>query len=843
MAVLVATGASCSFAILLTQLATHRALDRRNAVNQLEIALRGAHARTLEFARTRRMREADLAEAELARARRIAGGVEGAEGARMLALLETFGASLNRVVELAKARGLNENHGAEGRLRQRVHAVEAVVTAAQDDRLRVEMLTARRGEKDFILRRREKYLDRARQAADRILEGVQTSPHLAEAGRREIRAKITGYREELDRFAALIYALDAETQVVLDLDKRLARASARLVGAANAQAEALERTGLGVLLIASALGALLASVFARRIVAPLRRMRSVAVQLAKGEAAPRLEPGGGEELRALAEALNAVSSHARKRRKAEQELESTRAFIRTVVDASEEGLMVLDRDQRVVFVSRRAELVLGAESQEMVGRSLHSLTPPEHWPEAEARIGRALAGERVRSPDLTVEVDGERRWVSALTGPLLGTDGAIHWVFTSWSDVTARKKHEQGLETARALAEEAVLAKSRFLANMSHEIRTPLAGIIGNARLLSDQYSAEERAESIETILRCGEHLASLVNAILDHAKLDAGRAKLSLESVRLISILEDVRSLLRPMARAKGLALRTTVSKALPEWVSADPTRLRQILLNLAGNAVKFTVQGSVEVEVREGDEGSDTVCFEVRDTGPGIPDTLQERLFQPFEQADSSSTRVIGGTGLGLPISRQLVRLMGGDIEVDSEIGQGSTFRFRLSLSPVEARSPSPAPVAEVDPRTRVLVVEDNPVNQRVASHMLARIGVNAVVVENGLEAVRRLRLELFDLVLMDIQMPVLNGLDATRRIRAELPEDRQPYITALTANALEGDRTTCLDAGMNDYIAKPINPDKLRAAVVDASRRRSQPRAPIPFVVGTNHGPGTR
>ncbi len=386
-------------------------------------------------------------------------------------------------------------------------------------------------------------------------------------------------------------------------------------------------------------------------------------------------------------------------------------------------------------------------------------------------------------------------------------------------DVTESKRYKAELVATREQALEASRLKSQFLANVSHEIRTPLNGILGVTQVLRTMPMLPDANEYLDVLQSSGQSLLDIVNDVLDLSKIEANRLELESEAFDLEQLVSHATRAFVPQAAKRGLALDCTVSAAANAPCRGDPARLRQVINNLVGNAIKFTEHGTARVSV---DREGDTVTLQVSDTGLGIADDRTASIFDPFIQADGTISRRFGGTGLGLTICRRLVQLMGGDITVESQLGSGSTFRVRAHLPCVvldrfeASKHPSriPAPPKQM----RVLLAEDNEVSARLTCAIIEKLGHRVEVAGNGQVALEALRKEHFDLVLMDVEMPVIDGLETTRRIRANAQSaHRHVPIAALTANAMRGDDLLCLSAGMDAYLPKPVMLDALRDLLV--------------------------
>ncbi|HXQ44093.1 MAG TPA: response regulator [Acidimicrobiales bacterium] len=553
---------------------------------------------------------------------------------------------------------------------------------------------------------------------------------------------------------------------------------------------------------------------------------------------------------------------------------------RLLTDAAPIGIFQTDAENRYVYTNPRWSEITGIPSDGATGMAWDAIVGAEGRTTLVATLAAAVLEPEfwlrfeIRLPDFAPRI-------VQLTSKVVpdGKGGIAGWVGTL-ADVTAEAGAEAALSEARDQATEASRLKSDFLANMSHEIRTPMNGVIGMTDLLLETDLDARQRDYAQTVRDSGEALLMIINDILDFSRIEAGKLEVEAIPFRIGTIVDDVVNLLAGTARAKGIDLLTVVESSAPDMISGDPGRVRQVLTNLVGNALKFTQNGQVVVRVIDprnttrsihgdgADEGGRTmiVRFEVSDTGDGIAPDKVDLIFQPFVQADSSTSRKYGGTGLGLAICRKLVALMGGECGVTSTLGGGSTFWFTIRVQTVTGQpadttasavtdladvhdigEPAPAadvprtpvttgptPLAPGEPETgRLLLAEDNLINQKVAVEMLSRAGYRVDTVLNGAAAVRAVAARPYDAILMDCQMPEMNGYEATAAIRALRSSGRLTPIIAMTAGARPEDRDRCLAEGMDGYLSKPVRKDNLLALVARSVKDESAIAGPIPRV----------
>jgi PAS domain S-box-containing protein len=515
-------------------------------------------------------------------------------------------------------------------------------------------------------------------------------------------------------------------------------------------------------------------------------------------------------------------------KKSDQRLRDQQFYTRSLIESNIDALMTTDPAGIITDVNKQMEALTGATRDELIGAPFKDcFTDPAR---AEAGIKRVLSEKSVTDYELTARARGGKQTVVSYNATTFyDRNRKLQGVFAAARDVTERKRVEAELQQAKAAAESASRAKSDFLASMSHEIRTPMNAIMGIADLLAKTALTPEQDKFVQIFRRSGDNLLNLINDILDLSKVESSQLDLEQTGFSLNDHLEKVIEMVAPRAHEKGLTLTCEIDPGVNTDLMGDPTRLRQVLLNLLGNAIKFTRAGGVSLKVEpHNDPAAPTALrFIVSDTGIGIAEDKLGQVFERFTQADSSTTRRFGGSGLGLTISRQLVELMGGRIWVKSEVDKGSVFAFELPFEIWRRPTRTVAEPVGARPETslpplRILMAEDSPDNCVIALAYLSDTPYRIDVAETGLRACQMFMESRYDLVLMDRQMPVMDGLTATRTIRGwEKENGRAPIpIIALTASALKGDRETCLAAGCTAYLTKPIKQEVLLQAIKDHS-----------------------
>lgn len=539
------------------------------------------------------------------------------------------------------------------------------------------------------------------------------------------------------------------------------------------------------------------------------------------------------------------------RKQMQESLRASEELFRIVTDTIDDIICVSTADRQINYVSPSWSRLTGYSASDDATPDLSAVAHPEDLPKLEAMRERNLQGEQTSVEWRCEHRDGRYIWLETRAKPVRDATGQVSRIVGCSRDITARKQAEEEfrrfareieesrnqiakqadeLRQANELAQQASLAKSAFLANMSHEIRTPMTAILGYANLLLTEtswvHNPTDRNDALLAIHRNGEHLLTIINDILDLSKIESGRMELETVACNIRQLVEDVVASFQIRAAEKGLNLATNFGSNVPETVGTDPTRVRQILINLIGNAIKFSDHGSVTVivtaELIHAKQWK--LQFEVLDTGIGIDPARLNELFLPFTQVDARTTRKFGGTGLGLAISRRLASMLGGDLQASSRIGAGSSFVASIlsecldqhAVNSDSRPSSATAPTDVTSPRLdgcRLLLVEDGRDNQRLIAFLLKRAGAHVEIADNGLRAIELLQSigQTIDVILMDMQMPELDGYSATRQLRSD--GDLRPII-ALTANAMSNDRELCLAAGCSDYIAKPVN----RAALLE-------------------------
>ncbi|OYY93150.1 MAG: hypothetical protein B7Y41_12550 [Hydrogenophilales bacterium 28-61-23] len=559
--------------------------------------------------------------------------------------------------------------------------------------------------------------------------------------------------------------------------------------------------------------------YLRRPIATIRASAKFASEMTRrlGEKMPDFK--GPQEIESLVTSLNDTSLWLYAK---EMSVTAANQRLEAVFSNISDALLTINADDSIESANRAARELFGREKHELIGLSITELLP--EWPEMAA----AEQTDKQFIETRAITKDGHR-FPADVTISRFTLHGQPYRILVA-RDITQRKKIEEAMRQARDVAENANRMKSEFLANMSHEIRTPMNGIIGMTELVLETELDAEQREYLDMAHSSAHHLLTIINDILDFSKIEAGKLSISNTTFQLADLLQETMRGLALRAKEKSLDLTLTIAPDVPDTIHADPVRIRQVLTNLIGNAIKFTGSGTVSVDVdRAGCGQAHCLHICVTDTGIGIAPEKLTTVFDAFTQADGSITRNFGGTGLGLTISRKLVELMGGQIWVESKLGLGSRFHLKLHYQPDDtsemATEPVPKPPPSSNKALKILLAEDNAVNRKLALALLDKLGHQTTVVEDGDQAIAAFAPGRFDLILMDIMMPRVDGLTAIARIRESergqnstktADTSSSVPIIALTAHALEGDRERFLALGANGHVAKPIRFEELKSAI---------------------------
>ncbi len=671
----------------------------------------------------------------------------------------------------------------------------------------------------------------ARREMNRHPESLKHVAALLEAGTG--KALLDEIRREFDEFT------EVETKL-----------AAERYGIASETTMWIRNLTVGLLVLAICAGVAVAALTNRAIARPLAEMSRCAEAIGSGNLETQIKVRSSDEIGVLARAFNAMASNLKEaaltRMQAKEALREAKDYTDNILRSMTDILVVVTPEGRLVTVNDACCLLLGYESEELLGQPASVLFSEEEDTDDDFLSQYALPVNRtvlrhlakegsIRNVDKSLLTkSGDKIPVILSAAVMRDNKGEMRGIVCLALDITERKRAEDALAQAKVLAEASTQAKSEFLANMSHEIRTPMTAILGFSDILLENEPSGEKLDAAKTIKRNGEYLLEIINDILDLSKIEAGKLEVEHVPCSPCQVLSEVVSLMRVRAKAKNLSLVVEYNGPMPKNVQSDPTRLRQILINLTSNAVKYTEVGEVRLVARMLDAQSDEpkIQFEVVDSGVGMTDQQIAMLFKPFSQVDSSTTRKHGGTGLGLAISKRLAEKLGGDITVKSSPGEGSTFIVTVETGPLDGVEllenptesqlqidPDKKPTAaKVNLDCRVLLAEDGPDNQRLISFLLKKAGADVTVAENGqiahdLALAGRDEGAPFAVILMDIQMPVMDGYDATSQLREA---GYSGPIIALTAHAMSTDRDKCLNAGCDDYMSKPVDREKLIAIV---------------------------
>ncbi|MGM0418387.1 MAG: response regulator [Thermodesulfobacteriota bacterium] len=521
-----------------------------------------------------------------------------------------------------------------------------------------------------------------------------------------------------------------------------------------------------------------------------------------------------------------------------------------ILDEVEDGYYEVDLHGKMMFVTKGISRLFGYNYDELIGTDYRITMTEDGAQRIYEKFNEVfITGAPLRNVSYTAYTkNGDILYLETSVSLIKDKKGRIKGFRGITRDISVRKKAEKAMENAKEQAEAASDAKSRFLANMSHEIRTPMSGVIGMAKLLRETQLKDDQKKQVEIIVRSSETLLAIINDILDFSKIESGQLIIKMQPVEIRNLLDNIYNLLLPEAEKKSIELDFKTEPSVPEIIAADELRLQQILVNLLSNALKFTFKGKVELKVSFGkNKKQNFINFRITDTGIGIKESYLPSIFDNFSQVDESISRQHGGTGLGLAISKELVSLMNGEIKAESSYGLGSVFMFSIPFSEVSQKEPFDGRVDTNDKilkkdslkiinkwlekknkeYLKVLIAEDNYVNTQIAVRYLQKIGAECETAENGYEALKKIEEKDFDIVLMDVQMPGMGGIEAAEalRVREKERQIQSVPVIAMTAHAMTGDREKCLEAGMDDYVSKPVNIEILYNSIANCLKTSNQ------------------
>ena len=799
--------------VLVSDQSAGKAVENRHHMLRLENEMFRAGVDTREYIRTQQNELLVVVSKDLGRAEAELDHLPPRESAVFRALLEGYRSAWAKTVDAIRARGLGNGDGALGRLNLSAQALDSLVTELGVPKLQVHVLAARQAEKTYILNQEAAAIRRLHASIWSLEEEFRSLRRLQNR-KQEIKNASSTYERDFSNLVLRIRDIEDRAKVLAEARLRMARALRGVSRLETVSAERLTRAANIMLLAGSGLAMMFSILLAYNILRPLSAIRFSALRLAEGRTDLELQPGGGAELEAVGEALLAAGLEIQRRTEAQAAAAEAQALARQVLDAHESPFIVLNRDLEVQMMNPAVAELRSQRFEVDVGRSLLDGIPVELREGARQRLQGALSGEITRAKDeVLVDVSGQPRWYASTNVPLRDKDGAIIGVVKSMMDVTRQKLRELELLEAQRKAEAGEAAKGRFLDNVTHEMRTPLNGILGTAELLELESLEPSTRESIELMQASANHLLKMIDSVIEYSEMERQEDAYVAESYCPEELCSGVRR--RYLAQASLTNTRIHVKCSIENtlWLPVSP--LETVLRELVENAIRYAHGTDIEISAQyvQTPEGQ-RVRFAVRDDGPGLPVEKRDHIFDAFVLGPDSEVQAEHGLGMGLAKVKCIADRLGADVMVESEPGRGCMVALELLASLARSANQVCGKARTRKPRSdiSVLVAEDNPVNQKVALRMLEKLGVSAVVASNGEEAVEAAMRSAFDLVLMDLRMPVLDGLEATRKIRASLTPKDQPMIVALTANNRAADKQACADAGMNGFLSKPVKRSEL-------------------------------